>query len=153
MGLAIVIDDLCRMKEATDSSFDAGCLAGAIDAIEETTNLLSHAREFWFAAVPEDHYLRAFSDIDMYGATVAYRDVDSWAVLDGYGRRSYGRDGEWDFEPSPSNRTDEWKVNHRWTLDEAVEVATEVVVPQILARLERQHPEEAVRARFAGEDQ
>jgi len=31
----IVIDDLERIKEGTDSSFDSGCLAGAVDLIHE----------------------------------------------------------------------------------------------------------------------
>jgi hypothetical protein len=31
----IVVDDLERIKDDTNSSFDAGCLAGAVDLIKE----------------------------------------------------------------------------------------------------------------------
>jgi hypothetical protein len=46
---------------------------------------------------------------------------DCWAVL----RHSYAlsHTGWWDWEPSPSNRTDEFKTTHRFTLTEAMERA------------------------------
>lgn len=40
--------------------------------------------------------------------------------------RSLSRDGEWDNEPSPSNRTDEWLAEHRFPFEEAMELARSV---------------------------
>lgn len=45
--------------------------------------------------------------------------ADAWAIR--CMGRCYGRNGEWDFEPQPSSRTDEWLAVYRWTLDEAME--------------------------------
>lgn len=36
-----------------------------------------------------------------------------------------GSDGEWDHEPIPSSRTDEWLASHRFDLDTALRLATE----------------------------
>jgi hypothetical protein len=36
-----------------------------------------------------------------------------------------GTDGQWDHEPIPSSRTDEWLATHRFDLDTALRLATE----------------------------
>lgn len=49
---------------------------------------------------------------------VSWRGNDRWAVLKlGSCLNVYG---EWEFEPSPSNRNDEFKERCRFTLDEAL---------------------------------
>ena len=53
--------------------------------------------------------------------SVEERGEGRWAVL----HLSYclGRDGEFVYEPSPSNRTDEFLAGHRFGLDEALALA------------------------------
>jgi hypothetical protein len=53
--------------------------------------------------------------------TIEWRGTDSWAVLDG--PYCLGRDGEWEYEPLPSNRDDEWIAAHRFDLDTAQRLA------------------------------
>jgi len=67
-----------------------------------------------------------FKDGDPTGVRVEYRDEDSWAVLT-RGRGCLSNKGKWDFEPLPSSRTDAWKAKHRFTKDEAIRLALEVV--------------------------
>jgi len=64
-------------------------------------------------------------DIDAYSfaITVTYRGRGLWAVS--RHRRCLRRDGVWDFEPIPSDRTDEWLAEHRFTEAEALELAKE----------------------------
>lgn len=60
-------------------------------------------------------------DRSSWNITVEWRGQDTWAVK----RWSdcLGRDGEWDYEPNPSSRTDEWIKDHRFPLAEALELA------------------------------
>lgn len=80
--------------------------------------------EYVVTAWPED-----LADVpeSVHGCvTVADRGRGMWAVLEGRGgSMCLGRDGEFDWEPSPSNRTDEWLASHRFTLDEALALARE----------------------------
>jgi hypothetical protein len=70
--------------------------------------------EYTICALPEDNV--SFWD---YAVKVAYRGDGLWAVL----KRGYclGTDGEWDYEPSPSGRDDDWLSGHRF--DEATALA------------------------------
>jgi len=56
--------------------------------------------------------------------TVEWRDHNQWAVLHS-SRFCLGTDGEWDWEPSPSNREDDWKASHRFPLEEALQLAVQ----------------------------
>lgn len=53
---------------------------------------------------------------------VEYRDKDKWAVVL-RDTRCLSVDGTWNYEPSPSSRTEEWKAAHRFTFDEAIRLA------------------------------
>lgn len=70
------------------------------------------------SCVPPDHI-----DSIHFTARVEYRGHDLWAVLDG--PYCLGTDGEWDYEPSPSNREDDWLETHRFDLDTALKLAKE----------------------------
>jgi hypothetical protein len=68
-------------------------------------------------------------DRDAWAATVTFGGV----IKDGvklYGvknlGRSLSRDGNWDHEPSPSSRTDEWLAEHRFPYEQALELARSV---------------------------
>jgi hypothetical protein len=94
--------------------------------------LLAHATEFTFPVVPQDHYLQAFIDIDMYTIVLSFRGPDSWAVLRRgssycWNRRTKG----WDYEPSPSSRTDAFKRTHRFTLAEALAIVPGAVAKEL----------------------
>ncbi|MDG4791988.1 hypothetical protein O7626_39940 [Micromonospora sp. WMMD1102] len=68
------------------------------------------------AGLPEDDL-----DAAAFTITVAYRGHGLWAVL----RRRWclGADGEWEFEPIPSERTAAWLAAHRFDLDTALRLA------------------------------
>lgn len=53
--------------------------------------------------------------------TIEWRSDDRWAVLDGH--YCLGSDGEWEYEPQPSNRDDAWIDTHRFDLDTAKRLA------------------------------
>lgn len=72
--------------------------------------------EYTVCALPEDHI-----DAYLFSITVAYRAAGRWAVL--RGQRCLGSDGTWDFEPIPSDRTDEWKALHRFDERTALKLA------------------------------
>lgn len=57
----------------------------------------------------------------VFAISVERRVPGGWAVL----RNSWclSADGEWEFEPRPSERTDEWIASHRFTVDRAIELA------------------------------
>lgn len=55
---------------------------------------------------------------------VEWRGQGRYAITDGH--CCLGRDGEWDYEPLNSERTDEWLDEHRFTLEEAQELAAKV---------------------------
>jgi len=60
-------------------------------------------------------------DAHCFTVTVEWRGRDLWAVMR-HGS-ALGSDGEWDYEPSPSNREDDWLATHRFDLDTALKLA------------------------------
>lgn len=56
-----------------------------------------------------------------FGIYVDYRGPDSWAVS--YGGMCMDFEGNWDYEPSPSNRYEEWISTRRFRTPEAAEAA------------------------------
>ena len=63
-------------------------------------------------------------DASTWTLSVEYRGADRWAVLARAGSRTcLSRDGEWEWEISPSERTGEWLAEHRFSLDEALDMA------------------------------
>jgi hypothetical protein len=67
-------------------------------------------------------------DAGTWVVTVEDRGHGKWAVIYGSGGRrpmvlSNQRGGEWDYEPIPSSRTDEWLDAHRFDLDTALKHA------------------------------
>lgn len=57
----------------------------------------------------------------LWGVDVEYRGSGRWAVT------RHGRclsfSGEWDYESIPSERGDEWLEDHRFSMDEALDLA------------------------------
>lgn len=74
--------------------------------------------EYTVSALPEDNVNHSLFQI-----TVAYRGRGLWAIS--RHRMCLGRDGEWDWESMPSERTDEWLADHRFPLHEALYFAAE----------------------------
>jgi hypothetical protein len=58
-----------------------------------------------------------------FALEVAYRGSGLWAVTR-HGA-CLSADGSWDWEPSPSNREDDWLERHRFDLDTALRLARE----------------------------
>lgn len=61
-------------------------------------------------------------DASSWTLTVEYRGYGLWAVTHG-SRECLGSDGEWDWEPIPSERDDAWRATHRFPLEEALLLA------------------------------
>jgi hypothetical protein len=61
---------------------------------------------------------------DSFTIQVEFRDHDKWAVLL---RNMWclSSSGEWEWEPLPSEREDEWLAEHRFDLDTALRLAKE----------------------------
>lgn len=77
--------------------------------------LTEFATRYIVCALPVDHI-----DFDVFALTVEWRG-DSWAVC--RGQRCYNIHGERDLERLPSERTDDWLTQHRFTLDQALTLA------------------------------
>lgn len=71
------------------------------------------------SCLPEGHELRHSMTIN-----VEYRGRNRYAVLNRLGE-ALGSDGEWDWEPRPSERDDDWIATHRFDLDTALNLAKE----------------------------
>lgn len=78
------------------------------------------ATEYVVNAIPEgvDEVNRSLFDIK-----VAWRGKGRWAVL--RSTRCLSVDGEWDWEPLPSSREDDWLDTHRFDLETALRLAKE----------------------------
>lgn len=62
-------------------------------------------------------------DAHQWVITVADRGEDRWAVIqgpDGSHCMVLGTDGDWDMEPRPSSRSDEWIATHRFSYEDAI---------------------------------
>jgi hypothetical protein len=109
------------------------------------------------SAVPEPRVLATsytvsclpYDDInsDAFNIKVDYAGHGRWAVRL-RGSRCLAADGRWDWEPIPSERTDEWLAKYRFDLDTALRLAKEqaphVTVNRITVQqaLERRAKEE-----------
>jgi hypothetical protein len=70
------------------------------------------------SVVPADDIHASTFDI-----TVEHRGRGLWAVC--WFGRCLTADGDWDFEPSPSGREDDWLAAHRFDLQTALRLARE----------------------------
>jgi hypothetical protein len=74
------------------------------------------------------HHRMTAMDAAMWSVTVADRGHGRWAVVKGSfseGGEVLGSDGEWDYEPRPSSREDDWLATHRFDLETALRLARE----------------------------
>ena len=83
-----------------------------------TVEVSTRVTQYQVNALPE-----SILDAHHWDVTVEYRGDGKWAIC--HFRQCLGDDGEWDFEPSPSSRTDEWLATHRFTEEEALRLARE----------------------------
>nr|WP_221374471.1 hypothetical protein [Actinoplanes polyasparticus] len=99
--------------------------------------------EYTICALPEGNI-----NYQHYAITVSYRGEDRWAVCSG--PFCFGTDGnggwEWDYEPSPSNRDDDWLGRNRFDEQTALQLAEEqaprmtcngITVTEAMKRAER----------------
>jgi hypothetical protein len=85
-----------------------------------TEELLAKATVFTFNALPDE--VRFESDESHYfDVTVEKRSQDTWAVK--HRNNCFNTNLAGVYESLPSNRTDEFIANYRFTLAEAVEIA------------------------------
>jgi hypothetical protein len=74
--------------------------------------------EHTVCALPEDNV-----NWRHYAITVEYRGDGRWAVMSG--GFCFDADGDWDYEPSPSSRDDDWLATHRFDEQTALRLAEE----------------------------
>ena len=84
----------------------------------EQPEVLVEVTRYEVSVLPHDDINRSCFTI-----TVESRGRGLWAVA----RHSQCLDasGQWDWEPSPSNREDDWLATHRFDLDTALKLARE----------------------------
>jgi hypothetical protein len=80
--------------------------------------------EYEVSCLPADH-----PEHYTFAIKVAWRGPDSWAVV--RMASCLDAEGNWDWEPSPSNRDDDWLATHRFDLDTAMALAKEAA-PRIV---------------------
>jgi hypothetical protein len=105
------------------------------------TDVTVLATTYTVCALPEGH-----PDFDLFAITVENRSSGRWAVL--RHRWCLGSDGEWDFEPRPSEREDDWLATHRFPLKRALELA-QAEAPKV--RVNHRGVAEALAAYRSGE--
>jgi hypothetical protein len=91
---------------------------GLVDAMFGPSDVYVQITEFDVSCFPLDHEERHHFNI-----TVEYRGRGLWAIK--HHAMCLGDDGEWDYEPSPSNREDDWLETHRFTMQDAIRLARE----------------------------
>ena len=69
-------------------------------------------------------------DQETWGIRVEAAGHGRWAVR--HHSQALGRDGSWDWEPSPSNRDTAWLSQHRWDSAEEAIAAALAVEPHII---------------------
>jgi hypothetical protein len=72
--------------------------------------------EYTICALPEGNV-----NYPHYAITVEYRGRGSWAVC--HMGLCFGTDGDWEYEPLPSSRDDDWLAAHRFDEATAIRVA------------------------------
>lgn len=84
------------------------------------TDVTVMATEYTVNAIPEgvDECNRSLFEIK-----VEWRGKGRWAVT--HRSACLSADGEWDWEPMPSSREDDWLATHRFDLDTALRLAKE----------------------------
>lgn len=82
----------------------------------DQTEARVEATRYGVNVVPERVY-----DHSVWQIEVEYRGEGRWAVM----HRGFclGVDGEWEYEPPPSSREDDWLDTHRFDLDTALALA------------------------------
>jgi hypothetical protein len=76
----------------------------------------AHVTEYTVCSLPESNI-----NYMSYAITVAYRGRGLWAVT--RHRMCLDKDGDWGWESIPSERTDEWLAENRFTRAEALRLA------------------------------
>ena len=82
------------------------------------------ATEYRVSVFTEEDDPEGYIGLYSWALTVAYRGRGMWAVTDRINCLS--KSGTWDYEIRPSERDDEWIAEHRFPLDQALEIATAV---------------------------
>jgi hypothetical protein len=80
--------------------------------------VVEQVTEYRVSAAPLDGH-----DAYHFAVTVEWRGNDRWAVM--WHGDCLGADGEWEFEPRPSSREDDWLAAHRFDLPTALRLARE----------------------------
>jgi hypothetical protein len=78
-----------------------------------------HSTGYTVSCLPYDDI-----NAEAFSIQVDYTGHGRWAVRQ-RGRRCLAADGRWDWEPIPSERTDEWLAKYRFDLDTALRLAKE----------------------------
>lgn len=99
------------------------------------------ATQYTVSVMPENS-----TDRHLFDLTVELRGPGQWAVC--HMRKCLGTDGQWDYEPLPSERDDKWKAGHRFDLNQALILAQQAapemrvngMTPQQCIAWEEAHP-------------
>lgn len=122
---------------------------------EQTTDLLAHASRFTYQpTVPEFDGVLTDDWTRHYLVSIEPRGGDTWAIRYELDASCWSRTaGDWVYEPRPSERTDEFIADTRFTLTEALAVLPQVLAHQAEIAREQVGPiAEQIKARKAAGD-
>lgn len=82
---------------------------------------ITQVTQYTIYALPLDLCLDAYH----WSIKVEWRAEGKWAIK--HMSQCLGDDGQWDWEPSPSNREDDWLAHHRFDEQTALRLAQQAV--------------------------
>jgi transglutaminase-like putative cysteine protease len=91
----------------------------------EFKDIAKYANRFTVNVLPDFVKEYEYSDAIYYDIYVVYRGNGLWAVTN-YSGKVYNKNGESEYEPQPSSRTDEFLAEYRHSLVDAIALAEEV---------------------------
>lgn len=89
-----------------------------LSLISGSTEVFIEVHRYVVSCLPQDH-----AEYRFYTINVEYRAPGEWVVV--YEGDCLGRDGLWQYEQQNSSRTDEWRAEHRFSLGDALVLATD----------------------------
>jgi len=93
-------------------------------SVEPTVQVTPDRYEVNATPYPNDYLNRHY-----FSVWVVYRGQDRWSVNpEPNMRMCLNRDGEWDYEPAPTNHEEGWRERHRFEFVEALVLAKGVAI-------------------------
>ncbi len=90
------------------------------------SEIYEHVTQYSVSALPE----KLSVDSYIWGLHVTYRGEGRWSV--DHMAMCLNENNEWEYERTNSERTDEWRATHRFSLEEALERARHMAPKMVI---------------------